>query len=1298
MPLTVGSLKADLSLDITKFRMQLLQMQKLANAVTAQMGKQMGASLNANLANTKGVAGLGNILNKNVIPSINNAKKSANLFGASLNFAAYFRILDSVTLRFTGIGVAIGAVISIVGKLGEALGAAFDNVIERGKSFEAQMSAVAAVAFTENLDTSVGQQQFELLRQQAIKLGAEMIFTAEEVGQAQELMARAGFNVNEILLSTPGLLNAAAAEGMSLADTADIAASALRGFGLNADEMGMVADVLAKGSAISNASISSLGQSFKYIAPIAKTVGLEIQEVTATIGVLADLGLKGTMAGRNLASGLMYLSRPIGTAAKIVKEFNIQLNDQNGNFKDIGGILEELTKLTEGYTEKDQLKNVALAVGLDNAKTYLAILKSQYKVERDGKIETISGIEMIKERTEALKDSAGAAQEMAEIRLDNLSGDLEKLRGDADSLAIALFDKANPALREFVQTFNRGLESIAPVIVDVFGKFMVFAQELYEAVMPELIAGWEGFASAVTDSAPEIEDSFAYLAAIAVEAAKWGAGLIKNFAIGMGKAVKDVVRILKFIGDVIRFWLKPNSPPKIVPDLDEYGREAGQLYIDSFAQADIQTPIRAMGNDIIDELDTVSTKTQRELITMGTAVGQAFTSGMQNWNTVDFDIYSTLTKDVEDVIRSLGDSGALASDAIVPAIQKSRDALRWVVDDLHNWGEVSEDAIQATLGSIGDVTPEVENLVRSYANMQRSALNVSRAQEELNRVTEEYSDKLKPLREGLDIIQAEQRRVRDAKRLADLQDDLASGDLDAYERRLAELEISEILAQQKLDSAEEEEKAAIAAAQTSLDAAEKIAKADEVAYNAAKDQMSTIADSNALLSEQIKLLKDIAETNKPGGSSGGDSPYGDLDLGDPTGFDDVETAIEEVSLYVSTLDETFSDVNTSIEDFKSAFATARDDVQKFFDIFKVEVSPFAGFSTDIQTNFVLPWENAKNKITTDILPILETLRDRLNEIFTERTTTQVSDFSTSWDSLSQSISNSIPVLTVGLAGLGATILSGLVGALPGIMTTIDGIVGMFTGTFTLIGPVVQGLIKTLFLYFTGDWKGAFEEAQRVVENTKNGIFTIVRGMSFTLVGLFQTLVGTMAGIWDGLYTSITGKTSTLAEDVNTAIETFKFDLITKFEQLRHGSYEHWLALTGGISGNLINVFIPGMKPFFDLLVDVDSKSITVFDNVKNAIADTIKVIRDLIFTMGTIVIPQPLQDLIKYTVGKLNIPVPEVPNIQPAVPFRQTGEGQSQSNGSTIINNYTVNGTYPQNSTQSAADELRIIRMIQGVQ
>lgn len=970
----VGDLYAVMGLHDATYKSQLKQIQSLTDQVTRGMSKAMQVNLKEAF---KGLPQAANAASKQAAGQIKSNLEGATKgvdFGKGirgLNFKFDMLGLNSITTGFNAAGIAAGAFGAAVGFAMKGAKDAIASVVSEGMAFTEQMSTVASVAVNELTEISGGTIQYseqaraamKALEDQAIDLGASTKFTAVEVGQAQELLARAGFSVNEVLAATPGLLNTAAAEGLGLADTATIAANALRGFGLEAEQMAMVGDLLAATSATSDASIASLGQSFKYIAPIAQTVGLEITEVSAAIGLLANQGIKGTMAGRNLASGLMFLAKPSKDAKALMEDLGITISDSEGNFKSLIDIMGELETATRGKTDADKVAILTTLVGKDNAKSYFSLLNAQYKTVENGKEITLKGAEALRLYNDALNDVEGAAEKMAKLRLDNLSGDMEMLSGAANSLAIRLFKEAEPAFRQFVQGATTALVALTPVFIQVFGTIRSVLSQIISNLMPGLIQAWKNLQPAIAALGPIVMQALGFLSGIAVQAATWGGQIVAQLAAGMAAAIQRVVAVLKYIGSIISYWLSPNSPPKIVPELDKYGTDAAQLYIDSYANADIAGAMGELGNQIRGSLQTVSDDVAAEGEQAGEALVNAVQTGMSNWDTGSFDLFNQLTDEIETSIRALGESGTLAKDAVVPAILESRGAVEEFVESLRQSGTVSEESIDQLLSAIGPVGTEIEGLVRSYAdlveaNLELAAANeeVARAQEEVNRITEQYDSILSPLQGKLDSINAEQQRIKDLQRIEKLQEDIASGKLDEHELALAQLEIEEITTRQQIDATEEERDIALDAAEEKLKAAEeaqKIAEENQAAvqaqYDAAKAQIDATRENNSLMQEQVKILQEIAEAQKnaasaaaSGGSGGlgglggglGDLGGGDLGLGeledfDPanllTGFEEIETAI--------------GDVTTAVSDFTAGFDSAKLFIDGFFGGIPESISP-----------------------------------------------------------------------------------------------------------------------------------------------------------------------------------------------------------------------------------------------------------------------------------------------------------------------------------------------------------------------
>jgi len=184
-------------------------------------------------------------------------------------------VVDKAMSRMKTAFVAAGA--------GVALGLGY--AIKTGMDFEAQMSRVGAIA-------GASQSDLQRLKDTALELGATTSKSATEVAIGMEQMAAAGFEVNEIIGAMPGVIAAAEASGENMARVTEVVTAALNGFGLEAREASRVADIMAEAANRSAASIDDFGYAFKYAAPLAKQLGIEIEELSAMIMVMADAGLE----------------------------------------------------------------------------------------------------------------------------------------------------------------------------------------------------------------------------------------------------------------------------------------------------------------------------------------------------------------------------------------------------------------------------------------------------------------------------------------------------------------------------------------------------------------------------------------------------------------------------------------------------------------------------------------------------------------------------------------------------------------------------------------------------------------------------------------------------------------------------------------------------------------------------------------------------------------------------------------------------------------------------------------------
>lgn len=311
--------------------------------------------------------------------------------------------------------------------------------VKAGSDFEAQMSRVKAVS-------GATGEEFENLKNQAIKLGAETAFSSNEAAEGMENLAAAGFTTNEIIDAMPGLLDLAAASGEDLANSSDIAASTLRGFGLEAGQAGHVADVLAENANRTNAAVSDTGEAMKYVAPLARTAGISFEETAAAIGIMSNAGIKGSQAGTTLRGALSRLSKPTNDMTAAMDELGISFYDSNGKMKSLSEQVAMMQDAFSGMTDEQKNNYLVTLYGQEALSGMLALIN-----EGEGSLS---------ELTKSYENCDGAAKKAADTMQDNLKGAIEQLGGSAESLGIVFYESVSDSLKETAETATESINNI----------------------------------------------------------------------------------------------------------------------------------------------------------------------------------------------------------------------------------------------------------------------------------------------------------------------------------------------------------------------------------------------------------------------------------------------------------------------------------------------------------------------------------------------------------------------------------------------------------------------------------------------------------------------------------------------------------------------------------------------------------------------------------------------------------------------------------------------------------------------
>ncbi|MEY0170145.1 phage tail tape measure protein [Providencia rettgeri] len=316
---------------------------------------------------------------------------------------------------------------------GVGLGYAAKKVLVPGYDFEIGMSKVQALT---RLDKN--SDDYKMLREQARDLGATTAFTANEVAQGQAFYAMAGFKPEQIKNAMSGTLSMSLAGDIDLATTADIGSNILTGFKLNSNEMNRVSDALVATFTRSNTNLTMLGDTMKYVAPVASGLGVDLETAAVAAGKLGDAGIQGSMAGTGLRSILGRLAEPPKMAGEALDKLKIKTRDAKGNLRQFTDILAELDKKTKkmGTAERAGLfKHIAG----EEAFSALSVLVDQ------------AGSGQLQAMIAEIKAAKGEAEKVAKTMTDNLDGDLKNLTSAYEDVGIQIFGGADSPLRDITK-------------------------------------------------------------------------------------------------------------------------------------------------------------------------------------------------------------------------------------------------------------------------------------------------------------------------------------------------------------------------------------------------------------------------------------------------------------------------------------------------------------------------------------------------------------------------------------------------------------------------------------------------------------------------------------------------------------------------------------------------------------------------------------------------------------------------------------------------------------------------------
>lgn len=484
-------------------------------------------------------------------------------------------------------GIGFGAMAAIGSKAVSAIGSGLKSLtagaISAGANFENAMSSVAAISGATGSD-------FDRLSEKAKQLGKSTQYTASETASAMEYMAMAGWKAEDMLNGIEGVMDLAAASGEDLAGVSDIVTDAMTAFGLSADGTTKIikdgftkevsnashfADVLAAASANSNTNVAMLGESFKYAAPVAGSLGYSVEDTAIALGLMASSGLKSSMAGSSLRTILTNLAKPTDDISDAMDYLGISLQNGDGSMKSLMDIVtdlrgafgqckmpmdqfqESLAKLDEKYangelTEKKY--NEALADLTEKAYGAEGALKAKYAATLAGK-EGMSGLlsivsaapEDFDKLTNAIYNSDGAAKEMAEIKMDNLQHDVVKLQSAMEGLGITAFNQVGGKMRGLVGIATETVGKIDEKLAS--GKGIEKAVDKIESMVEKAKPYWDIFKTDALEAGTALGDAAgAIIGDIKKLSGSFGSTeSIENFSTTLGEVKDGIVAVSGFL-------------------------------------------------------------------------------------------------------------------------------------------------------------------------------------------------------------------------------------------------------------------------------------------------------------------------------------------------------------------------------------------------------------------------------------------------------------------------------------------------------------------------------------------------------------------------------------------------------------------------------------------------------------------------------------------------------------------------------------------------------------------------------
>lgn len=341
--------------------------------------------------------------------------------------------MDSIGKKLTSAGknLTTKVTLPIVG-IGTA-------AVKTSMDFEAAMDKVASLSGAQG-------ENFDRLRDKALEMGAQTMYSATESAEALQYMALAGWDTEDMLNGLEPILKLAGAAGMDLGTASDIVTDGLTAMGLSAKDAAHFADVMAVTMSKSNTDVNQLGEAFKYVAPLAGAMGYSIEDLSLALGLMANAGIKASQGGTSLRRVLQNLSNPTDKVAGAMAKLGISMFNPDGSAKSLYDLMVELRESMRGLSEEEQAMYASTIAGSTGLSGLLAIVNASD--------------EDFNKLADAIYNADGAGMEMYDTMTNNLKGSVTELMSALESLMISMGDLLVPLIKDVVKMIQGWVEHL----------------------------------------------------------------------------------------------------------------------------------------------------------------------------------------------------------------------------------------------------------------------------------------------------------------------------------------------------------------------------------------------------------------------------------------------------------------------------------------------------------------------------------------------------------------------------------------------------------------------------------------------------------------------------------------------------------------------------------------------------------------------------------------------------------------------------------------------------------------------